>query len=277
MLNFFKRSAKPEQPSAGVPAPSAQLVREYSIARLKDDAELFRATFARAQEAIGSRDFGWYPYDSLSNFAVLDVILTDRFRDLGALAGSRPILDIGCADGATSFLLASKGFEVDTVDYPPTNFNGMRGVRALAEYFKTPVSIHSLDLDSQFSLPRSEYGLALFLGLLYHLKNPFYALEKLSYSARYCLLSTRVAKLDPSKAHVLENLPVGYLVGPEETNNDATNFWIFSKAGLARLVSRAGWKIECYGHFGNTTDSDPATAAGDERAFCLLSSQRTTT
>ncbi len=274
MLNFFKRTPRPEAPSSGTQSVIRGAIRECSIAQLKTDAEPFRATFARAQEAIGSSEFGWYPYDSLSNFAVLDAILTEGFRDLGALAGGRPILDVGCADGATSFFLASQGFEVDTVDYPPTNFNGMRGVRALADYFKTAVSIHSVDLDSQFALPRAEYGLVLFLGLLYHLKNPFYALEKLSYSAKYCLLSTRVAKLDPSKAHTLESLPVGYLVAPEETNNDPTNFWIFSKAGLARLVSRTGWKIECYGHFGNTTDSDPATAQGDERAFCLLSSLR---
>ncbi len=274
MLKFFQRSGRAEQGAAVVQRPASAAVQSCPITRLKTEAEGFRSTFARAQEAIGTRDFGWYPYDSLSNFAVLDVILTDGFRDLADLAGGRPILDIGCADGATSFFLASQGFEVDTVDYPPTNFNGMRGVRALADYFKTAVNIHSLDLDSQFALPRAEYGLVLFLGLLYHLKNPFYALEKLSYAAKYCLLSTRVAKLDPTKAHELENLPVGYLVAPEETNNDPTNFWIFSKTGLARLLSRTGWKIECYGHFGNTINSDPATAEGDERAFCLISSLR---
>ncbi len=240
---------------------------------LVQHAERFRSTFKSAQQAAAEVGFPWYPYDSLSNFAIFEAMATPPYRDIVALAPNRRILDVGCADGATSFLLASLGFHVDTVDYPPTNFNGMRGLRALADYFKSSVSIHAVDLDSQFQLPQTSYGLTLFLGILYHLKNPFYALEQLARSTRYCFLSTRVAKFDPSKASKLEDLPVAYLVSPTETNNDATNFWIFSRTGLLRLFERTGWEVCCYRHVGNLEDSDPATNAGDERAFCLLKSK----
>jgi hypothetical protein len=60
------------------------------------------------------------------------------------------------------------------------NFNMLRGARLLKETLGSKVEIHEVDLDSQFRLPRSDYGLVFFLGILYHLKNPFYALESLS-------------------------------------------------------------------------------------------------
>jgi tRNA (mo5U34)-methyltransferase len=190
------------------------------------------------------------------------------------LAGELPILDIGCADGATSFYLERHGFKLDVIDHPPTNFNGMRGVRTLKRALRSRIGIHAVDLDAQFRLPRQDYGLVLFLGLLYHLKNPFYVLETLSRHARFCVLSTRVTKFAPDRETLLRDLPVAYLVDPLETNNDPTNFWIFSRTGLERLISRTGWRLHHYLPVGNVEDSDPATPEGDERAFCLLETER---
>lgn len=99
----------------------------------------------------------------------------------------------------------------------------MQGVKLLKEVLSSSVQIHEVDLDSQFSLPEKNYNLAFFLGILYHLKNPFYALEALSKSARYCLISTRIArfnkraaesenesaKLNPGDRVELRDLPVG--------------------------------------------------------------------
>ena len=239
------------------------------VAKLRAQVEDFRAKFALVKQQIGG-EIPWYPYDSLSSFDVTAMLL---YQDMLAMSSGRRILDVACADGANSFFLASLGFGVDAIDYPGTNYNGMRGVRALADHFRSDVTIHSVDLDSQFRLPGQDYGLALFLGILYHLKNPFFALEQLARSARYCFLSTRIAKFDPSKTHLMQSIPVAYLVSPDETNNDSTNFWIFSEAGLRRLFGRTGWEVCAFRHFGNVTDSDPASSAGDERAFCVLKSK----
>jgi tRNA (mo5U34)-methyltransferase len=243
-------------------------------AEVKAQAEAFRSTLKLAQEKVGRKEIRWYPYDSLSNFALFESMATPPYRDISALVRNSRVLDLGCADGATSFFLASLGFKVDAVDFPSTNYNGMRGIRALYRYFKSPVSIYSVDLDGQFRLPRRNYGFALVLGILYHLKNPFFVMEQLSHSTKYCFLSTRVAKFDPSRSSRLEGLPIAYLVSPTETNNDATNYWIFSRTGLLRLFERTGWEVCCYKHFGNLEDSDPASDVGDERAFCLLKSTK---
>ena len=124
-----------------------------------------------------------------------------------------------------------------------------------------------------FTLPNERYSVAFFLGALYHLKNPYYALETLAKQASYCILSTRVARCSPSKDVDFSALPIAYLVDPSETNNDPSNYWIFSEAGLRRIVERAQWRILDFKTFGNRLDSDPASAEGDERAFCLLESR----
>jgi 2-polyprenyl-3-methyl-5-hydroxy-6-metoxy-1,4-benzoquinol methylase len=240
-----------------------------SVAELRLKVEDFRVKFTLAKQQIGGH-IPWYPYDSLSSLDVTAMLL---YQDVVAMSSGRRILDLACADGGNSFFLASLGFGVDAIDYEATNYNRMRGVRALADHFRSDVAVHSVDLDSQFRLPRQDYGLALFLGILYHLKNPFFALEQLARSAKHCFLSTRIAKFDPSKTHSIETIPVGYLVSPTQTNNDSTNFWIFSKAGLMRLFERTGWEVCAFQHFGNVTDSDPASSAGDERAFCVLKSR----
>jgi hypothetical protein len=123
------------------------------------------------------------------------------------------------------------------------------------------------------------------MGILYHLKNPFYVLEQLSKSAKYAIISTRIMRwsgpedLLAGDVHprggrqLLEHLPVAYLLGPAECNNDATNYWIFSDTGLRRILDRTQWDILDYRIFGETHDPDPFSAEHDARAFCLVRSR----
>jgi tRNA (mo5U34)-methyltransferase len=52
----------------------------------------------------------------------------------------------------------------------------------------------------------------------------------------------------------LSKYAVAYLLGPEECNNDSTNFWIFSDEGLKRLIHRTGWSILAYTTIGDKTN-----------------------
>ncbi len=122
-------------------------------------------------------------------------------------------------------------------------------------------------------LPREQYGLVCLLGILYHLKNPFFVLETIARKSRYCLLSTRIARYGVDAGLEMENAPLAYLLSPDECNNDATNFWIFSFAGLLRLADRCGWRVLEQRRVGDTSASDPASPEHDERAFLLLESR----
>jgi len=166
---------------------------------------------------------------------------------------------------------ARLGFSVDAVDHAESNFNQLRGVRTLARELNLPVQVFDIDLDRPFELPR-DYGLALFLGTLYHLKNPFYVLENLAARADWCVLNTRIAQVAASGAP-MENDALAYLLGAREANNDPTNFWIFSLTGLLRLMDRAGWIVAGHRRIGCASGSDPVRPEADERVVVLAKSR----
>ncbi|WP_019856404.1 methyltransferase domain-containing protein [Actinopolyspora mortivallis] len=241
---------------------------------LRDRALAYREELLRRKKEIDP-EFDWYPFDTLANVLHLDGLLTGRNREVfGGLAGQR-IADIGAADGDLGFFLEDElGCRVDLVDTAAPNYNGLRGARLLARRLGSSAEIHDVDLDSQFRLPAERYGAVLFLGLLYHLKNPFYVLETLAEHTELCFLSTRIAQLSPDHGIRLAEQPVAYLLHPTEANNDPTNYWIFSETGLRRLFDRTGWEVVEFTTVGCRTDSDPAAQDRDERAFALLRSKR---
>jgi SAM-dependent methyltransferase len=168
----------------------------------------------------------------------------------------RRVADVGAADGDLAFFLEELGFSVDLIDYEYTNFNRLNGARILKKALDSSITIRSIDLDSESQLFEEKYDAAFLLGVLYHLKNPFFLLERLAHVTRYCFLSTRIAR-QTVDGLPLSKYPVAYLLGPEECNNDSTNFWIFSDEGLRRLIQRAGWNILAYTTIGDTSSSTP--------------------
>ncbi len=247
-------------------------IARVDVGEMKRLAAAFSTRLAALKADLAPADF-WYPYGTLANLEHLDALLKGPYRLFWQLAAEDAVADIGGADGDLAFFLESLGYSVDLIENASTNFNGLRGAKLLKSAMHSAVAIHEVDLDSQFVLPRSQYGLVLFLGILYHLKNPYFALETLARSARYCLISTRIARLAADRRTVIRDIPVAYLLDDREANNDPTNYWILSDAGLRRLLKRTGWTVCCYMTVGNTSNSDPASAEGDERAFCLVRSQ----
>jgi len=254
------------------PAKPVPAVGFFEVARR---AVRFKERIEALQSQIGESAFGWYPNDSLGGFETFDSILSGRFRSLLDDPGNRCVLDIGSGDGHLAFFLESLGFRVKAIDHPETNYNRMCGIRQLKEVLQSRIEIISQDVDSQFELPEGQCDIVFFLGILYHLKNPYYVLDLLSRHARFCFLSTRVTRLTPGGLEIRDT-PLAYLVDSDELNRDATNFWIFSEAGLKRLLRRTGWEICNYGTTGDTQSSDPRAAEHDERAFCLLRSRHLT-
>lgn len=240
------------------------------ITELHRQAQLFETRVNQIKAA--SPGIVWYPYRTLAVFSILEKLLTGPRRQLLDIAAGDPILDLGCGDGALSFFFESLGCEVLAVDNPHTNHNQMRGFAALRSALNSSVRFEAVDLDSQFRLPDDVFGLAIFFGVLYHLKNPYFVLEALSTHARYCLLSTRIAQRTP-KGNPMRDESLAYLLAPAEANNDATNYWIFSETALRGLVERTGWTVCDFQTTGATRGSEPARLDRDERAFCLLESR----
>jgi len=239
-----------------------------NIAELRSSAEAFSADLQGVKDRNPPDGFTWYGYDILSNLIHLDNLLTGENRELFDRLGGEPIADVGAADGDLSYFLESVGLTSDIIDYGPTNWNGLRAARHLKSALGSSLAIHEMDLDAYFEMPRPRYGLILMLGILYHLKNPFYVLERFARHSDLLILSTRIARyaLDGTP---LVDLPLAYLLAPDECNNDASNFWIFSEAGLRRIVDRAGWEIVDFHTAGDGEHSNPADPDRDQRAFVL--------
>ena len=239
------------------------------------DAMVFRAKLQRTKAMLEPDTF-WYPYDSLSNFVHFDHMLQGENRGVFEQLRNRTIADIGAADGDMAFFFESLGNAVDVIDHAPTNFNGLRGVERLRNHLDSSVTIHDVDLDRAFRLPREHYDVAFFLGILYHLKNPYAIMESLAERVDTCFLSTKVTRFAGFPPLLIDSLPVAYLLDRHEANNDPTNFWVFTTAGLRRLLDRTGWDVLDYTTVGNTLNSDPSSPEGDERAFCYLQSRHST-
>jgi tRNA (mo5U34)-methyltransferase len=247
-------------------------VSGFDIREIGRQAILFEKRLNEIKESLAPLGIAWYPYRTLTIFPIFDKVLTGPRRHLLDLAAGDPILDLGCGDGALSFFLESLGYDVRAIDSFHTNHNSMRGFIELRTALKSLVPVEALDLDSQFRLSEEIYGLAMFFGVLYHLKNPYYVLEALAARARYCLLSTRIAQQTPGGTSMRKE-PLAYLLDPSESNNDATNYWIFSEPALRRLLDRAGWDVLDFHVMGVDRGSEPARLDRDQRAFCLLKSR----
>jgi tRNA (mo5U34)-methyltransferase len=253
-----------------------------ALAALRDRAVAYAPVLKEKRHQLEASEF-WYPYGSIYNFVAIEKLLTGANRNLFHEIDPKRAIDIGGGDGDVSFFLEQEGWDMTVIDNPPTNWNGLRGVKLYKEAVGSTVHVREMDLDSQFKLDET-YQLTFMLGILYHLRNPFYVLEHLSRHSKYVLLSTRVMRwsgpaatdtVSPSapRRQLLEHLPVAYLLAPDECNNDNTNYWIFSDAGFRRILDRTNWNILDYKILGDVAEGDPFTKEHDARAFCLAQSR----
>lgn len=233
-----------------------------------------RLTEIKTKNPIAPTDGYWYPHHVLGNLDTIGQTLTGTNRDLLRLIENRPVADIGGADGDLSFFLETLGIkDIHLIESAGLNCSRLSGARLLKRELNSAVTIHDIDVDHEQLLPKIQFGLVFFLGTLYHLKDPFRILEYLAKHTEYCLLSTRVARYLPGGKGRIESYPIAYLLGPDELNNDPSNYFIFSHKGLRRLCERTGWDIADWKSFDNTVNSTPDSLHNGERVFCLLRSR----
>jgi hypothetical protein len=251
---------------------SYSLLEDIEVRELAELSHLYQLTLAERKAAISKKDFEWYPYDSFGVLSMLNGVLTGRESWLRTLIGNEPVMDIGCGDGALAFFLESLGSKVYALDHPQTNYNRMRGVKALKSALRSSIGIGSADLDGRGDLPFQTCGLALFLGILYHLKNPFGILEALAARAHYCLLTTAITQYSTDERTGIGDLPIAFLASRDGLRGDETNYWIFTECGLRNLIDRTGWDV-CGWKVVDDAESTLWGTQRDQRVICLLRSR----
>lgn len=174
--------------------------------------------------------------DGIRDIAILkaeaDAILADH------VAG-RTVLDIGAWDGYFSFEAERRGAaRVVATDHFCWSGAGW-GTKAGFDFVhgKLGSRVEAVDVDVP-DLPRSGLGrfdVVLFLGVLYHLKDPYVGLEAAARMCEHHLVVETVTALPR------EGLPAMRLFAPAELNNDDTNYWAPNIPALELMLARNGF------------------------------------
>lgn len=226
-------------------------------------AEEFRKKISEIKSE--NSGFEWYPYDTLANIDYISHVLPQELiSELTEGRMDKHVLDIGPADGDLGYFFASRGCHVDFLDNKPTNFNDCKGIKELGKRLDIDSLIIEHDIDRGFTL-KGQYDMAIALGILYHLRNPMIMLMELAHHAKHMVLSTRVATHFPDGQDV-SGISCAYFLRCRESNNDPTNYWIFTPVGLKALLKRSGWEVDTE-YLTGSHPSNPVAQDADARMF----------
>jgi tRNA (mo5U34)-methyltransferase len=151
------------------------------------------------------------------------------------------VLDIGCRDGFFSFAMEARGADVTGVDYAPSSVTGFEVAATILDSKVEYVVENVYDLDPE---KYDRFDVVLFLGVLYHLRNPLLALDRIRQMLNpggllfvECQLSTdeRVNSLD---------IPIWQFYPRATLNNDETNKWAPNLLGLGLVVEEAEFTVQ---------------------------------
>jgi tRNA (mo5U34)-methyltransferase len=148
-------------------------------------------------------------------------------------------LDLGCRDGFFSFELERRGAGVVAVDYTPSDETGFAlAARLLGSGVR-------FQMENVYNLAPETYGvfdLVLFLGLLYHLRDPLRALDAIRSVCRpgaRLYVESEVA--EPRGAD--PGLPLWRFCRRDEFRGDGTTKWIPTAVGLAAALEECQFEV----------------------------------
>jgi tRNA (mo5U34)-methyltransferase len=165
---------------------------------------------------------------------------------------NKTVLDIGCNSGFFSFEMKKRNAtRVVATDIMP---HCLAQARFLSHWFDLPIEIRKIDAYNVDAL--GEFDFVIFIGVLYHLKHPLYALEKVSAICKDTMYLHSLLHgggdyetLDNYKFDQLNffddpKFPKMYFI-EKSFNNDRSNWWVPNRSCLKAMARVAGFsKIE---------------------------------
>ena len=208
-------------------------------------------TDAELREAI--RGFDWYHSIELRPGVVTPGRAAERnvlpFLGIPADLSGKTVLDIGCWDGFFSFECERRGAKrvVATDIWETMGRAAFDFARAELGSAVEPVQASVYDLPDL--LGRERFDLVLFLGVLYHLKHPLLALEKVAEVTAPGGLAIVETAVD---AESLMDRPLMAFYPGDELNGDPTNWWTPNVPALASMLGVSGFgdvvsRVQLYG------------------------------
>jgi tRNA (mo5U34)-methyltransferase len=154
-----------------------------------------------------------------------------RFKLPDDLTGKR-VLDIGCWDGFYSFEAERRGAEVVAVDrfHPEKFFEAHHLLNSRVEFHK--MSVYQLSPETL-----GTFDIVFFLGVLYHLRHPLFALEKVcSVTSGFAIIESQVID-----GMLSIPTPVMEFYEMDELAGQYDNWWRPNSLCLTKLTNSAGF------------------------------------
>jgi len=148
------------------------------------------------------------------------------------------VLDLGAADGFFSFEAERRGAQrVLATDLPVPGTRGLGERFALArESLGSRVEDLGIDVYDLSPEKVGVFDVVLFLGVLYHLKHPLLALERVfSVTGSLLILETHVDMCDHLR-------PAAAFYPGAELNNDPSNWWGPNEAAVVGMLKTVGFR-----------------------------------
>ena len=189
------------------------LIQQLEIRDVVARALEFQERLAAARVEATAPEPGWYPWDSFGTLTRLNELLTGRHRYLEPMIGDDPVSGFGVrrrrpfVSIRRSRVPRARGRQSS---HQLQRHGGRGGVEDRAGFVGADRGGGS---GCGVRLPVARCGLALCLGILYHLKNPYGVLEALARRARYCLLSTAITRFAPDQTTGVNEMAVAFLAG----------------------------------------------------------------
>lgn len=154
--------------------------------------------------------------------------------------GGKTVLDIGAWDGFFSFEAERRGaariLAVDSFCWSGAGWGTKAGFSFAREVLGSRVEdleIEVLDLAPERV---GAFDIVLFLGVLYHMRHPLLALERVSSVTRELLI------LETAVDFVDKRRPVVAFYPGAELNRDPTNWWVPNPAALLSMLRTVGFR-----------------------------------
>lgn len=151
------------------------------------------------------------------------------------------VLDIGCRDGFFAFALEGRGARVVGLDYAGPEVTGFSiAAEALGSRVEYRVeNVYDLDPDRH-----GLFEIVLFLGVLYHLRNPMLAVDRVRGVTRPGGLVFVETQIAPEAAAPGAEVPAWRYFPRGSLHGDETNKWAPNVAGLRALLEDCQLLVE---------------------------------
>jgi tRNA (mo5U34)-methyltransferase len=208
-----------------------------------DDAELPSAS---QDEVIAAKNLRWFHSHEFPDGEVaegvksLEILQAEADNIYCFPVSGKTVLDIGAWDGFFSFEAERRGASlVHSTDHFCWSGPGW-GTKDGYDYAHRKFGSTALSTDVDlFDLDPGQFGtfnVVLFLGVLYHLKDPFKGMEKAATMSNDLLIVETVTALN----HITEPV-MRYYLG-DELNGDATNYWAPNHYCLLNMLKELGFR-----------------------------------